>query len=104
MIRRPPRSTLFPYTTLFRSYDGQNSSVIAWILEYLGRDDVHIMDRFYDTWLAEKREVFYKPVEGTRRTFTPRLKASIRISADEIRATPSAKLIDFRSAEEFKGE
>src|SRR3989442_13256582 len=23
MIRRPPRSTLFPYTTLFRSLDGQ---------------------------------------------------------------------------------
>src|SRR2546430_4143830 len=24
MIRRPPRSTLFPYTTLFRSYDQIN--------------------------------------------------------------------------------
>src|SRR3712207_6901394 len=24
MIRRPPRSTLFPYTTLFRSIDGTN--------------------------------------------------------------------------------
>src|SRR3712207_7272736 len=24
MIRRPPRSTLFPYTTLFRSDDGLN--------------------------------------------------------------------------------
>src|SRR3989442_10584428 len=24
MIRRPPRSTLFPYTTLFRSYISQN--------------------------------------------------------------------------------
>src|SRR2546430_8064477 len=24
MIRRPPRSTLFPYTTLFRSLDGVN--------------------------------------------------------------------------------
>src|SRR2546421_13113281 len=23
MIRRPPRSTLFPYTTLFRSFNGQ---------------------------------------------------------------------------------
>ena len=23
MIRRPPRSTLFPYTTLFRSNDGR---------------------------------------------------------------------------------
>src|SRR5262245_65218427 len=25
MIRRPPRSTLFPYTTLFRSMDGTSS-------------------------------------------------------------------------------
>src|SRR2546422_8620973 len=24
MIRRPPRSTLFPYTTLFRSLDGES--------------------------------------------------------------------------------
>src|SRR3712207_9316102 len=28
MIRRPPRSTLFPYTTLFRSYRGE--PVITW--------------------------------------------------------------------------
>src|SRR2546427_7729323 len=27
MIRRPPRSTLFPYTTLFRSEDGQPDPV-----------------------------------------------------------------------------
>src|SRR2546429_3422765 len=26
MIRRPPRSTLFPYTTLFRSCDGGGAS------------------------------------------------------------------------------
>src|SRR5258708_13712896 len=26
MIRRPPRSTLFPYTTLFRSHGGEDSS------------------------------------------------------------------------------
>src|SRR3712207_9210506 len=25
MIRRPPRSTLFPYTTLFRSHDGRSA-------------------------------------------------------------------------------
>src|SRR3712207_7375620 len=30
MIRRPPRSTLFPYTTLFRSYDrGSRSGKVA---------------------------------------------------------------------------
>src|SRR3712207_7507998 len=27
MIRRPPRSTLFPYTTLFRSYLGKDYQV-----------------------------------------------------------------------------
>src|SRR2546425_6821314 len=27
MIRRPPRSTLFPYTTLFRSSNGQDSGL-----------------------------------------------------------------------------
>src|SRR5256885_8074718 len=27
MIRRPPRSTLFPYTTLFRSYCGDPAEV-----------------------------------------------------------------------------
>src|SRR5688572_32962473 len=29
MIRRPPRSTLFPYTTLFRSPSSRSSSPIA---------------------------------------------------------------------------
>src|SRR5258708_14461049 len=28
MIRRPPRSTLFPYTTLFRSFEASNSSFV----------------------------------------------------------------------------
>src|SRR3712207_8112484 len=29
MIRRPPRSTLFPYTTLFRSLDGVGNPDVA---------------------------------------------------------------------------
>src|SRR5687768_94680 len=29
MIRRPPRSTLFPYTTLFRSLNGQRT--VSWV-------------------------------------------------------------------------
>src|ERR1039458_10641763 len=30
MIRRPPRSTLFPYTTLFRSWDWHGSPFPIW--------------------------------------------------------------------------
>src|SRR2546430_13060660 len=35
MIRRPPRSTLFPYTTLFRSYQRRNSSSRAGSVQLL---------------------------------------------------------------------
>src|SRR5438445_11398689 len=39
MIRRPPRSTLFPYTTLFRSlYDGESGQLLAMLeADHLGR-------------------------------------------------------------------
>src|SRR5438034_11383647 len=45
MIRRPPRSTLFPYTTLFRSEDGRvggdaGQSLIAKTRELAGRDEL----------------------------------------------------------------
>src|SRR3989442_10770017 len=32
MIRRPPRSTLFPYTTLFRSRRPRSSTTLSWNL------------------------------------------------------------------------
>src|SRR2546430_7036737 len=35
MIRRPPRSTLFPYTTLFRSFRGTCYRAANWI--YVGQ-------------------------------------------------------------------
>src|SRR2546422_7990706 len=31
MIRRPPRSTLFPYTTLFRSWENENAIIVAYM-------------------------------------------------------------------------
>src|SRR3712207_8569040 len=39
MIRRPPRSTLFPYTTLFRSGSDDHESVAG--LEGVGEADAH---------------------------------------------------------------
>src|SRR5258708_31417660 len=45
MIRRPPRSTLFPYTTLFRSKTGDLVRLLPnGELEFLGRMD-HQVDR-----------------------------------------------------------
>src|SRR2546425_8945784 len=36
MIRRPPRSTLFPYTTLFRSKQPVDENVLKSVVEKLG--------------------------------------------------------------------
>src|SRR3712207_8239867 len=55
MIRRPPRSTLFPYTTLFRSYVGD----VVWLLDHLvRRGGTRIEDLDLPTlrsWLAHNR-------------------------------------------------
>src|SRR2546426_5050615 len=40
MIRRPPRSTLFPYTTLFRSVAGEAHDPLAPLLH--GKQLVHV--------------------------------------------------------------
>src|SRR3989475_12847552 len=48
MIRRPPRSTLFPYTTLFRSLDADHQAALP---------DVADMRQ-----LGERREAFRKPL------------------------------------------
>src|SRR5258707_4178633 len=41
MIRRPPRSTLFPYTTLFRSLDGLPFSRVLGSVRPFQHDTVH---------------------------------------------------------------
>src|SRR5258706_10407925 len=48
MIRRPPRSTLFPYTTLFRSIAGLDADVIAEVIgrfRVLPADDQDVLAR-----------------------------------------------------------
>src|SRR5688572_33007482 len=43
MIRRPPRSTLFPYTTLFRSCEGRHLRRLGLSLTAHGRNRLEIL-------------------------------------------------------------
>src|SRR3989475_8421363 len=57
MIRRPPRSTLFPYTTLFRSPPGSPLFVIlahAWGMLPLGVDYARRINLFAATTRSEE--------------------------------------------------
>src|SRR3712207_7187407 len=42
MIRRPPRSTLFPYTTLFRSDAGKRLDQRCVLIAYVGGNFIHV--------------------------------------------------------------
>jgi thiosulfate/3-mercaptopyruvate sulfurtransferase len=89
---------------IYDSYDGQNGAMLTWLLEYFGRSDVHLLHIFYDGWVAEGREVFYKPVTPIATTFPTRVNPRLRVTIDELRRESGFKLIDFRSREEYSGQ
>ena len=89
---------------LYDGQDGRNAAMHAWILEYLGRDDIHILDLLYDHWKDQGREVLYRPVPTQAGSFAPTVKNAIRASADDAANPGELKLLDARSAEEFRGE
>ena len=89
---------------LYDHQDGRNAAMAAWVLEYLGRNDVHIMDLRYEAWKDEGREVLYRPVLTRAAGFTFRLNPAIRATLDDVANRGTASLVDARTAEEFRGE
>src|SRR5258705_12984997 len=75
MIRRPPRSTLFPYTTLFRSYPIQKQvpktgrSVKSrypppWTLLYISTHPLHFLNQ-HQAWADGSRCIRASRAVGT---------------------------------------
>jgi len=89
---------------LYDGYDGRNSAMVAWVLEYLGRDDVHIMDIVYDEWKSQGREVLYRPVPRTQRQFTLKVNPAVRASLDDVAKAEGFKLVDTRTVDEYNGQ
>ena len=88
---------------LYDSPEGQNAAMLAWILEYLGRRDVVILESYYESWKGQGREVRYKPVTAAATKFAARENSAIRATLAEVRDGAGMKLVDFRSPEEFRG-
>jgi thiosulfate/3-mercaptopyruvate sulfurtransferase len=89
---------------IYDSFDGQNGAMLIWLLEYFGRSDVHLLNIFYERWVAEDHEVYYKPVPPVSKAFTAQVNPQIRVALDDLRREADLKLIDFRSREEYTGE
>jgi thiosulfate/3-mercaptopyruvate sulfurtransferase len=89
---------------IYDSAQGQNAAMLAWILAYLGRDDVCVMEVFFETWKAARREVLYKPVAARPREFSIRLNSSVRATIEDVRDSRDVALVDCRSRTEYAGE
>ena len=89
---------------LYDHRDGRSAAMAAWVLEYLGRTDVHIMDLLYDAWRDQGREVLYRPVPTEPRPFPVRLNPSVRADMTDVANPGGARLLDARTPEEFGGQ
>src|SRR3712207_7656001 len=58
MIRRPPRSTLFPYTTLFRSI--YNQSLVADMIAKRGEEKTRAL---LESWMANDPQILGSDVD-----------------------------------------
>ena len=81
---------------LYDYQDGHNAAMAAWVLEYLGREDVHIMDMLYDAWKDSGRDVLYRPVPTEPKPFTFRLNPAARAKLDDLANPGGAILLDAR--------
>src|SRR2546430_9614346 len=88
MIRRPPRSTLFPYTTLFRSISRSRTSTANRVLEAYLRDARARVDAALEQWGARAGTWWRDP-----------LPEAIRYSLLSAGKRPRATLV-FASAED----
>lgn len=88
---------------VYDSYDGQNGSMLVWLLEYLGCKDVRLMAAFFEQWVREGREIFYRPVEARPRKFRAQLNPTVRATTEDLQGCVGFKLVDLRSTEEYSG-
>jgi thiosulfate/3-mercaptopyruvate sulfurtransferase len=88
---------------IYDNADGRNAALLAWILAYMGRTDIHVMETFWERWAAEGGEVFYRPVATTARAFTAKIRPELRATTSEVQKN-AAKLVDLRTADEFAGK
>jgi thiosulfate/3-mercaptopyruvate sulfurtransferase len=87
---------------LYDDGDGQRGAMLAWILAYLGHEDVGFLAAPLGAWRAAGREVRYRPVPADPAPFTARPRAELRASWRDVLSGGQASLVDTRSPEEYQ--
>jgi thiosulfate/3-mercaptopyruvate sulfurtransferase len=79
---------------------------LRWALRYYGHEEVAILDGGWQKWRAEGRPLSAEIPQFEKTTFSPRVNADLKATADDILAgidSGATQLIDVRSAAEYAG-
>jgi thiosulfate/3-mercaptopyruvate sulfurtransferase len=90
----------------YDDYDHAFAGRLAWALRYHGHEDVRVLDGGWSRWLAEGRPVSAEVPHPVAARFTPRIRESLRRTADQVERAledPGVLLIDARPAEQYEG-
>ncbi len=86
---------------------GQFATRLWWALTYYGHDAVSVLDGGWNRWLEEGRPVESGPVSPHPATFTPRLRADWRTTAEQLvekLGDASVQVIDARDVDQYTGK
>lgn len=96
--------------TLIIAYDDHSASQFAtrfwWVLRYYGNQNCRVLNGGWKKWLAEGRPVTAEASQPAPATFTPRIDAAWRRTAEEVSARlgqPDTLLIDARDEAQYTG-
>lgn len=90
-------------------YDQQGGTLATrlwWAFIYYGHDRVSVLDGGWQAWTDEGRPTTAEPPVIARATFTPRTRAALRKTVDEVAALSAARavtLVDARAPDQYSG-
>jgi thiosulfate/3-mercaptopyruvate sulfurtransferase len=91
-------------SVIYDGYDGQSAAMLAWVLEYLGHQNVSVLSSRLEGWVDEGYELLYKPVTAQMKEFEAKPNSAHRALSEELVHRGKIKILDLRSREEFEGK
>ena len=92
---------------IYDSNSGLWASRLFWALEYVGHQDIHILNGGWNKWVREKHTVQVESSLPPRGKLTPRVQYDILATEDWILdnlSNPDVQIIDARSQKEYTGQ
>jgi thiosulfate/3-mercaptopyruvate sulfurtransferase len=89
---------------IYEETSGNRAARLFWVLEYLGHEDVHVLDGGFGAWRGAGLPVSREMREPKARSFKPKPRPELFISADELNRRlrePGLSILDTRSDDEY---